>query len=111
MKANANFPSNVQAWLKALAALARGSGVRNASGLAAVALMSSPAYAQFQKGTQLLNDLQGWLLSIGAVVVTIALMFVGFRMAFQAAQGKDVAPVFWGGVLIGGGSAIAGMFF
>lgn len=85
--------------------------VRNAYALAMVTLMCSPAFAQFEKGTQSLNKVQQWLLSIGAVVVTLAIMFVGFRMMFQAAQWKDVAPVFWGGILVGGGSAFATLFF
>ena len=102
-----------QARLKVMAAGAqkRSTSLRNAYALAAIAVMTSPAYAQFEKATQTLNTVQTWLTSIGAVCVTLALMFVGFRMAFHAAQWKDVAPVFWGGVLIGGGSAIAGMFF
>ncbi|SFU33618.1 type IV secretion system protein VirB2 [Nitrosomonas eutropha] len=74
-----------------------------------MALVSSPAFAQLERGTTMLNSVSTWLLSIGVVVLTIALMFVGFRMMFQAAQWKDVAPVFWGGVLIGGAAGIAGM--
>lgn len=76
---------------------------------AAIGLISSPAFAQLERGTDMLNQVSTWLLSIGVVVLTIALMFVGFRMMFQAAQWKDVSPVFWGGVLIGGAAGIAGM--
>jgi len=82
---------------------------RNAGLAVSMALASSPAFAQLEKGTTMLNSVSTWLLSIGVVVLTIALMFVGFRMMFQAAQWKDVAPVFWGGVLIGGAAGIAGM--
>lgn len=82
---------------------------RNTVLTASLALASSPAFAQLERGTTALNQLSTWLLSIGVVVLTIALMFVGFRMMFQAAQWKDVAPVFWGGVLIGGAAGIAGM--
>ena len=84
---------------------------RNAYALAMVALMCSPAYAQFEKASQGLNTVQTWLLSICAVLVTLALMFVGIRMAFHAAQWKDVAPVFWGGILMGGASGISSLFF
>lgn len=116
MKVNAmNTLSNVykQARLKVQASgtQKKGAALRNAYAMAAVTVMTSPAYAQFEKATEALNTVQGWLLSIGAVVVTLAIMFVGFRMMFQAAQWKDVAPVFWGGILVGGGSAIAAMFF
>jgi type IV secretion system protein VirB2 len=62
------------------------------------------------KGTTLLKDVSTWMTGLGVTIVTIALMVVGFRMVFQAAEWKDVAPVFWGGVLIGSASAIAAMF-
>lgn len=66
-----------------------------------------PAFAQISStaGT-LLANVNSWMLGIGGVIVTCALMFVGFRMVFQAAEWKDVAPVFWGGVLIGSAAAI-----
>lgn len=89
--------------------------VRNAKTLAAyslfVTVLTHPAFAQFQKATAALGQVQGWLLSIGAVVVTLAIMMVGFRMMFGAAQWKDVAPVFWGGIFVGGGTAISSLFF
>ncbi|RZT91178.1 type IV secretion system protein VirB2 [Advenella incenata] len=76
---------------------------------ALVTVFASPAYAQLEKGTTMLNTLQTWLVSISALIVTFAVMFVGFRMAFREAQWKDVAPVFWGGVLVGGAGGIAAM--
>lgn len=71
--------------------------------------ITSPAFAQLAKGTTMLTTVQSWLTTISVIVVTLALMFVGFRMVFNAAQWKDVAPVFWGGVVIGGAAGIAGM--
>jgi len=70
-------------------------------------LSTHPAFAQISStaGT-LLGNVNAWMLGIGGVIVTCALMFVGFRMVFQAAEWKDVAPVFWGGVLIGSAAAI-----
>jgi type IV secretion system protein VirB2 len=62
------------------------------------------------KGATLLTTVSTWMTGIGVTIVTIALMVVGFRMVFQAAEWKDVAPVFWGGVIIGSASAIASMF-
>ncbi len=70
-------------------------------------MISGPAFAALTVGNTMLEEVKAWLLGIAAVTVTIAIMFVGFRMMFQAAQWKDVAPVFWGGVLIGSASAIA----
>jgi type IV secretion system protein VirB2 len=77
--------------------------------LVAAAMLTSthPAFAQISStaGT-LLGNVNTWMLGIGGVIVTCALMFVGFRMVFQAAEWKDVAPVFWGGVLIGSAAAV-----
>lgn len=70
--------------------------------------MTSPAYAQFEKATTLLTKVSTWMKTAGVIVVTIAVMYVGFRMVFQAADWKDCAPVFWGGLLIGSAAVIAG---
>jgi type IV secretion system protein VirB2 len=76
--------------------------------VATVLLLSAhPAWAQISSTAQnLLSSVNTWMLGIGGVIVTCALMFVGFRMVFQAAEWKDVAPVFWGGVLIGSAAAV-----
>ncbi|KAB8065262.1 TrbC/VirB2 family protein [Janthinobacterium violaceinigrum] len=74
-------------------------------------ILSQPALAGgLEGGKKVLDEVSKWMTSIGLIIVTIALMVVGFRMVFQAAEWKDVAPVFWGGVLIGGASGIAGLF-
>lgn len=77
--------------------------------LAAGTAMASPAFAQLEKGTTALTTVQTWLLSIAGVLATIAFMFVGFRMMFNAAQFKDVAPVFWGACIVGGAAGIAAL--
>ena len=78
--------------------------------MAAIMVITSPAFAQFEKATQGLNRVQTWMLSIGGAIFTIAFMFVGARMAFYAAQWKDVAPIFWGGIIFFGASAFATLF-
>lgn len=73
----------------------------------AMLLSSHPVFAQISSSAEdLLNNVKDWMLGLGGVIVTCALMFVGFRMVFQAAEWKDVAPVFWGGVLIGSAAAV-----
>lgn len=96
--------------MKLSAVLNRPARIRDALFVASISVMCSPAFAQLEKAKQTLGTIQVWLVSISAAIITIALMFVGFRMAFQAAQWKDVAPVFWGGVLIGAAPGIAAMF-
>jgi len=71
-------------------------------------LFSGSALAALNAGVTMLEEVKSWLLGLAAVTITIAIMFVGYRMMFNAAQWKDVAPVFWGAVLIGSAAAIAG---
>jgi type IV secretion system protein VirB2 len=84
---------------------------RDVLGVALITVFSSPAWAQFEKGTEGLNSVKTWLMSIGGVIFTFAIMFVGIRMMFNAAQWKDVAPVFWGGCLLGGAVTFSSLFF
>ncbi|WP_270985567.1 TrbC/VirB2 family protein [Campylobacter helveticus] len=55
-----------------------------------------------------LENLSTALYGIGAVVLTIAFMWAGFKIMFQGQTLREVAPVFIGGVLVGAASAIAG---
>ena len=76
-----------------------------------VLTISSPAFAQFQKGTAALSTIQTWILSIAGIVFTICASIVGFRMMAGGAQWKDVAPVFWGGFIVAGATAFSALFF
>lgn len=64
--------------------------------------------AAMQKGQTILSDVSSGLTALGIIVVTIAVMFVGYRMLFGGAHWKDLAPIFWGGLLIGGAATVAG---
>lgn len=64
--------------------------------------------AAMAKGQTILSDVSGGLTALGIIVVTIAVMFVGYRMLFGGAHWKDLAPIFWGGLLIGGAGVVAG---
>lgn len=60
------------------------------------------------KVNSFLGNLSTALYGIGAVVLTIAFMWAGFKIMFQGQTLREVAPVFIGGVLVGAASAIAG---
>ena len=47
------------------------------------------------------------LYGVGAVVLTIAFMWAGFKIMFQGQTLREVAPVFIGGILVGAASSIA----
>ena len=86
---------------------------RNAGLLAAV--MITPAFAQDRYGKTegavcgFLDNING-LLSIASIaVVTIAIIFAGYQIAFAHKRISDVAPILIGGLLIGAAGQIASM--
>ena len=48
------------------------------------------------------------LYGLGAIILTIAIMWAGYKVMFQGQTLREVAPTFIGGVLVGSASAIAG---
>lgn len=50
------------------------------------------------------------LKAVSVLVVTVAIVFEGYQIAFAHKRLSDVAPVLIGGLLIGGAAAIAGWF-
>ena len=59
--------------------------------------------------TDFLNNIGEILNAASLVVVTIAIVFAGYQIAFNNKRISEVAPVLIGGVLIGGASQIAAM--
>ncbi len=78
-----------------------------------LALLPSMAFAQ-QDACNTVSTFAGTvktlLNAISIVVVTIAVIFAGYQIAFAHKRIGDVAPVLIGGVLIGAASQIATMF-
>ena len=72
------------------------------------ALMSSVAQAQgFDKINTTVTNVNAILITISIAVVTIAIIWAGFKMIFQGARLADVANVLIGGTLVGGAAAFA----
>lgn len=57
-----------------------------------------------------LGNVKNLLNAVSIVVVTIAIIFSGYQIAFAHKRISDVAPVMIGAILIGAASQIAGMF-
>lgn len=77
---------------------------------APLALSLPPAaFAQggFDKINQTVINVNTILATIAIAVVTISIMWAGFKMIFQHARLADVANVLIGGTLIGGAGAFA----
>jgi type IV secretion system protein VirB2 len=70
--------------------------------------MSTPVLAQgFEKVNSNVDAVVVLLVSIAIAVVTIAIIWAGFKIIFQGARLADVANILIGSTLIGGASAIA----
>jgi len=73
---------------------------------------ATPTYAaQISQLTSGLSWIQTTLTGIGAVVIIIAIIWVGFKLMFQHAKWSEVAHIFFGGILIGGAAAIGPQLF
>ena len=69
---------------------------------------AEPAFAQGLSSvntfmTTVINLLRG----AGVLIVTIAIMWCGYKMLFKGASFSEVAMIFVGGLLIGGAATIA----
>jgi type IV secretion system protein VirB2 len=81
--------------------------VRAASASACTALISLAQAQGFDKVNTTATNVQAVLVVIAVTVVTIAIMWAGFKMIFQSARLADVANILIGGTLIGGAGAFA----
>ncbi|WP_321893770.1 TrbC/VirB2 family protein [Paraburkholderia tropica] len=77
--------------------------------LPVLALSVTPAWAQLSQVNTLLTTIQTTLLSVGAVVCSISIIWAGFKMMFQHARFGDIANVFIGGLFVGCATVIAAM--
>lgn len=88
------------------------SSIGRACGLAAgsMTIGALPRWAAAQ-GFEQINttvvNVQTVLVLISIAVVTIAIIWAGFKMIFQAARLADVANILIGGTLVGGAAAFA----
>lgn len=70
--------------------------------------LAQTALAQgFEKINTTVMNVNAILVVVSIAVVTIAIMWAGFKMIFQAARLADVANILIGGTLIGGAGAFA----
>ncbi|MEK6291349.1 MAG: TrbC/VirB2 family protein [Paraburkholderia tropica] len=83
--------------------------VRRLAVVPLLALTVTPAYAQLSQVNTLLTTIQTTLLSVGAVVCSISIIWAGFKMMFQHARFGDIANVFIGGLFVGCATVIAAM--
>jgi type IV secretion system protein VirB2 len=75
--------------------------------LAALACVATPALAQVAKVNTVMSNIQALLVGISITVVTISLLWVGFKMAFQHAKWSEVSNIVIGASIVGGAPGIA----
>lgn len=77
---------------------------------ATMMLATMPAFAQ-SGGLAEVNDFLETVVDLlqgaGVLIVTVAIMWCGYKMIFKGASFSEVAVIFVGGLLIGGASYIA----
>lgn len=73
---------------------------------AALTVASHPAMAQVTKVESNINWVQATLAAVAIITVTIAFMWVGFKMIFQHAKWAEVAHIVIGAGFIGGASGL-----
>jgi type IV secretion system protein VirB2 len=75
--------------------------------VAAFALMATPAFAQITKVNTVMANVQAVLTGVAITCFTIALMWAGFKMAFQHAKWSEISNIVIGGIIVGGAAGIA----
>lgn len=76
--------------------------------LSTATIAATPAFAQIEKLTTVLDNVKTALLGVGVVVFTIMIAWAGYKMGFQHAKWSEVSNIVIGAVLVGGAAAIAG---
>ena len=75
--------------------------------LVSLSLIPAPAFAQITKLQSTMEKIVSVLTDVGVAVFTIALLWVGFKMAFQHAKWAEVSNIVIGAFIVGGASGIA----
>ena len=78
--------------------------------LAVAAAEPALAAAGTQSLTNFFNTIQGTLQTVSLVVVTISVMWAGFRVLFMGNAFQEVAKPLLGGIMIGSAGWIASLF-
>jgi type IV secretion system protein VirB2 len=77
------------------------------SAVTAALSLSMNAQAQIAKVNTVMTNIQTVLVGAAVIVFTLAIMFAGFKMAFQHAKWSEISNIVIGGILVGGAAGIA----
>ena len=75
--------------------------------MAIVLMFVSNAFAQISKVNTVMSNVQTVLVGVAVTMFTLALMWAGFKMAFQHAKWSEISNIVIGGIIVGGAAGIA----
>jgi type IV secretion system protein VirB2 len=70
-------------------------------------LAAGSAQAQVEKVNTVMANVQSVLTGVAVIFFSIAIMWAGFKMAFQHAKWSDISSIVIGGILVGGAAGFA----
>ena len=80
---------------------------KRALAVIAMALAATPAHAQLERFNARLTDVQTGLIGLGAIIFTIAFLWVAYKMAFDHAKWAEVSRVAFAGIIAGAASPLS----
>ena len=84
--------------------------IKKYSGLllaAYIFLFTSPAFAEFTKAKTMLTKVEEGLRGLSLVTVTIAVLWVGYKVLFGGSTIKECAPIIIGAIIIASAAEVA----
>lgn len=81
-----------------------------AASVAAMSLVATPAFADgFSKAESLLETVESGLAGLALVTVTLATLWVGYKVLFGGSTIRECAPIIIGAIVIASASEIGSM--
>ncbi len=72
-----------------------------------ISLFTSPAFAEFQKAQTMLKKVEEGLRGLSLVTVTIAVLWVGYKVLFGGSTISECAPIIIGAIIIASAAEVA----
>lgn len=70
---------------------------------------TSPAFAGFARVTDIFDEVNGWLIAAGVSIMTMAILWVGWKVTFRGANFEDMSKPLIGGIVLGTAPVLAGL--
>lgn len=92
-----------------VAAALREKQLRAFMGAPLLYLATAPAFAGFQRVTDIFDNVNGWLIAAGVSIMTTVILWVGWKVAFRGATMEDISKPLIGGIILGTAPTLAGL--